>query len=215
MEPNKMLAWDIETDGLSSVKNLITVATVWSPEKQKVFQFATLNPQGKLVKIPNFDELKEEFMKELDDAPVLAGFNAVSFDLPFITAAFGIAPERVMRWVLKSIDIFEICKRACGGRTFALNLVLDLNNLTSKSGSGLAAVHQAQAGEWEELSLYCLDDSRLTYEISSRERIALPESWQWRKRYGGKTHDPANMLFMLRGPDNRIDFERGTLEEHE
>ncbi|KAJ1464703.1 hypothetical protein T484DRAFT_1757904 [Baffinella frigidus] len=208
-----MLAWDVETGGLSPRTSLITVATTYSPEKQTIYQFATLDPQGRIVKVDDFDAKKEAFMRELDEAPVLAGFNTPGFDIPFITVAFEIPPERVMNWIKKTFDLFEICKRACGGRTFGLNLVLDLNGFETKSGDGLAAVRQAERGEWEELGLYCLDDSRLTHAISTLTRIALPESYSWRKAHGGRTHDPTDMLFMLIGPDHRIDFERGTLEE--
>jgi hypothetical protein len=205
-----MLAWDVETSGLQARTSLLTVATTYSPERQMIYQFAILNSQGKLVKAPDFDIKKEAFMKELDDAPMLAGFNTIGFDLKFITIAFQIPPERVMKWLLKSLDIFEASKQACG-RTFGLNAVLDLNGLTSKSGSGMQAVHQANAGLFKELGDYCMDDSRLTYLISTRKRIALPMGWKWRKEHGERTHDPDHMLFMNIGPDYQITFETGTL----
>jgi len=208
---DNMLAWDIETTGLSPQSSLVTVAAIYSPFNQVVFQFATLDPQGTVVKIQDFDSKKERFMKELDDAPILAAFNGIGFDIPFITVAFDIAPERVMKWVLKSVDIFETCKRAFDGRTFGLNLVLALNGYTVKTGNGMEAVHQANAGKWEELSLYCMEDSRLTYEISTRERIAIPEGFQWRKRNSQRTHDPANILYMNIAEGYQISFEAGTL----
>jgi hypothetical protein len=114
---------------------------------------------------------------------------------------------------LKSIDIFESCKRACQGRTFGLNLVLALNGFSVKIGTGMEAIYQAQRSEWKELGEYCLEDSRLTYLISTRKRIAVPEGFQWRKRNGGRTHDPENVLFMNIGPNREISFERGTLDQ--
>ena len=207
------VAWDVETSGLSPNTSLLTVATTYTPDRQMVYQFATLNPQGRLVKVDDFNRKKELFMQELDNAPVLAGYNAIGFDMPFITAAFDAPPERVMRWVMKSIDIFETCKRACEGRTFGLNLVLALNGYTVKTGNGMEAVYQAQRGEWAELSQYCLEDSRLTYEISTRSRVAIPEGFQWRKRNNQRTHDPSNMLFMTIDPDKKISFEKGTLDQ--
>jgi hypothetical protein len=207
-----MLAWDVETGGLDARKSLLTVATTYSPQHQMMYQFAILSPEGKLIKAPDFDVKKEAFMKELDDAPILAGFNTIGFDLKFITIAFNIPPERVMKWVIKSLDIFETCKQVCG-RTFGLNLVLDLNGLTSKSGSGMHAVEQAFAGEFEALGDYCMDDSRLTYLISTWKRIALPEGWKWRKEHGERTHDSNHMLFMNIDQDNQISFDTGTLDQ--
>ena len=209
-----IVAWDLETTGLNGTTDLVTVGALYSPEKQIVYQFATLSC-GIVVKVPDFDLKKEAFMKELDDAPVLAAFNGIGFDVPFLTAAFHPTHERVMRWLLKSIDVFETCKRACEGRTFGLNLVLALNGYTVKTGSGMEAVWQARRGEWESLSQYCLEDSRLTYEISTKKtRIALPEGFNWRKAHGGRTHDPANMLFMtISTEDHRVAFETGTLEQ--
>jgi hypothetical protein len=210
---SQILAYDVESMGSDGRRDLLTVATTYSPEHQKIYQFAKSGPQGQVVKVDNFDALKEEFMQELDAAPILAGFNSVNFDSVFIGHAFSVPPERVMRWIMKSIDVFESCKRACMGRTFGLNAVLALNGFTVKIGSGMEAIYQAQRGEWKELGAYCQEDSKLTYEISTKKRIAIPEGFQWRKRNGGQTHDPSNILFMNVGPDHEISFEMGTLDQ--
>jgi hypothetical protein len=205
-----MLAWDIETMGLNPNKSLITVATTYCPEKSTIYLFAMLDAQKNVVKIHDFDAKKDAFLKELDEAPILAGYNAISFDVPFIATVFDVAPERVMKWLMKSVDIFESCKQCCG-RTFGLNHVLDLNNFSTKTGDGLAAVRQAERGEWLELGAYCLDDSSLTYEISNRKRIALPEGYKWRNANGGRTHDASNILFMNIDENYQISFEKGIL----
>jgi hypothetical protein len=209
---SQIVAWDLESSGLSPLTSLITVATTYTPERQMIYQFATLK-EGRLVKVDDFDEKKEAFMQELDDAPILAGYNTPGFDIPFIVTAFKIPPERVMKWMIKTFDVFEICKRACGGRTFGLNYVLDLNGFETKSGDGLAAVRQAEAGLFKELGEYCLDDSKLTYLISTQKRIALPEGYLWRKHNDGRTHDPTDILFMNIGPNREICFDRGTLDQ--
>jgi hypothetical protein len=210
-----ILAWDLETTGLKGDRDLVTVGALYSPERQIVYQFAMLDPQGTVVRVPDFELKKEAFMKELDNATVLAGFNSIGFDSKFITAAFNPTPERVMKWILKSIDVFESCKRACQGRTFSLNMVLALNGFSVKISDGMEAVYMAQRGDWDSLSEYCASDSKLTYMISTKKRIALPEGYQWRKVHGGQTHDAANMLFMNIGPNHEISFERGTLEQVE
>lgn len=206
------LAWDIETTGFNPTKELVTVAACYSPGKQTVYQFAELHASGHVVKIHDFYQKRKDFLKELDDAPILAAFNGISFDIPFITTALDVAPERVLKWVLKSIDVFECCKRACIGRTFGLNLLLGLNGFTVKTGSGAEAVVQAKAGEWNKLAEYCAEDARLTYEISVLPRIAIPEGFQWRKNHNQRDHNPENMLFMTVGPDHQINFEAGTLD---
>ena len=57
-----IVAWDQETTGLDGCKDLVTVGAPYSPEKQIVYQFATLS-HGTVVKVPDFDSKKEAFMK--------------------------------------------------------------------------------------------------------------------------------------------------------
>jgi predicted PolB exonuclease-like 3'-5' exonuclease len=207
-----LFCWDIETLGFNPKKELVTVAACYTTEKQTVYLFAESDSAGNVVKIHDFEEKREAFLKELDDAPMLAAFNGTGFDIPFIATAFQVESDRVMRWMLKSFDIFEAAKRATG-RTFSLNTLIGLNGFkTTKTGSGADAVLQAKAGKWEELASYCAEDARLTHEISIRKRLALPEGFSWRKRNNGRDHDPSNMLFMVVGPNYEISFEKGTLQ---
>ncbi|KAJ1467084.1 hypothetical protein T484DRAFT_1756150 [Baffinella frigidus] len=206
-----IFCWDIETTGFNPKKELVTVAACYTPEKQTVYLFAESDSAGNVVKIHDFDEKREAFLNELDDAPILAAFNGTGFDIPFIATAFQVEPDRVMRWMIKSFDIFEAAKRAAG-RTFSLNTLIGLNGFkTAKTGSGADAVLQAKAGKWAELASYCAEDARLTYEISIRKRLALPEGFAWRKKHNDRDHDPDNILFMVVGPKYEISFEKGTL----
>jgi hypothetical protein len=218
-----MMAWDIETTGFDPAIQVVTVASVYHSEhNHHIYTFATNLPCNQcssttcrhlkaVVKSKDFRQQREAFLRELDQAPVLAAFNGISFDIPFITTAFQVDRERVTGWVLKSVDIFEACKRA-SERTFGLNLLLGMNGFTFKTGSGGEAVVQARMGDWEELGNYCLADSRLTYQISTRPRIALPEGFKWRQQHGERTHDPSNVLFLVNGASGAISFEKGALE---
>ena len=196
-----MLAWDIETTGFSGDRDLVTVAALYDGSSEKVFRFVRLVNQGtanELLVYKEKDELLklcEEFCCMLDAAPMLATFNGVRFDIRFVQSAFKIPESRIMGWLMKTFDVFDICA-SCASRTFGLNLLLDLNGFQSKSGSGDAAVKQAHAGQFEELEKYCLDDAMLTHKISTMQRIALPEGFAWRKRHGN-THDKNNMLFLV------------------
>jgi hypothetical protein len=196
-----MLAWDIETTGFSGERDLVTVAALYDGSTETVFCFVRLINQGtpnQLLVYKEKDELQklcEEFCGMLDAAPMLATFNGVRFDIRFVQSAFKIPESRIMGWLMKTFDVFDICA-SCASRTFALNLLLDLNGFATKSGSGDAAVKQAQAGEFEALKKYCQDDASLTHQISTMQRIALPEGFAWRKK-NGNTHDKSNMLFLI------------------
>jgi uncharacterized protein YprB with RNaseH-like and TPR domain len=90
-----MLAFDIETEGLLSDVDDITVASVYDPERgiRKTFFFIR---EGY-----NRQENIDSFLEILDDAPSLCCFNGVRFDIPFIIARFKVAPERYTKWLLK------------------------------------------------------------------------------------------------------------------
>jgi hypothetical protein len=158
-----MLAFDLETTGLSFERDEIMCASAYDPDRglARAFLFAR-------------GDSPEEFMRLLDEAERLCCFNGVRFDIPFIRARWSPAPERVEAWRRKSHDVYEAC-RLCLGVTFSLNALLLLNGLESKSGSGLKAVELARSGQFDALGAYCLDDARLTHAVSSMPRIRLPK----------------------------------------
>jgi hypothetical protein len=208
-----MLAWDIETTGFSGERDLVTVAALYDGSTEEIFRFVrlinegTVNQQLVYKEAGEFATLVEEFCSMLDDAPMLATFNGVRFDIRFVQSAFKVPEERVMRWLLKTFDVFDIC--FCVGRTFALNLLLDMNGFSSKTGSGDVAVKQAQAGQWEDLEKYCLDDAILTHKVSTMQRIALPEGYAWRKKHAA-TYDKSKILFLVpnyQKETNEVRFE--------
>mgnify|MGYP002144681688 CR=1 FL=1 len=118
--------------------------------------------------------LTEALGAVLDAAPRLACFNGSRFDLPFLQVQLGFAPARVGAWVCKCFDLFDIAKGVLR-TTFSLDKALRLNGLESKSASGLQAVAWARDPErWDDLEAYCMQDTRLTFELSQRARIELP-----------------------------------------
>jgi len=195
-----MLAWDIETTGFSGERDFVTVAALYDGSTETVFRFVRLINEGtvnqKLVykEAGEFAKVVEEFCSMLDAAPMLATFNGVRFDIRFVQSALKIPEERVMRWLLKTFDVFDICFVV--GRTFALNLLLDINGFPSKTGSGDVAVKQAHNGQWADLESYCLDDAILTHKVSMMPRIALPEGYAWRKKHN-VTYDTSKILFLV------------------
>jgi uncharacterized protein YprB with RNaseH-like and TPR domain len=165
-----MLAFDIETEGLDSRKCAITVACVYDPARniRKTFNF--------IADPSKFEERKQEFLRMLDEATSLCAFNGVRFDVPFIAARFGVNPERQGRWVMKLLDLFEVCKLALGS-SCSLNNLLLANGHEVKSSNGMQAVIWARQKKWRLLEDYCMKDTVLTYEISQRalqHPVALP-----------------------------------------
>jgi uncharacterized protein YprB with RNaseH-like and TPR domain len=90
-----MLAFDIETTGLLSDVDSITVASVYDPDRdiRKTFFFMR----------DGYDRQNNinEFLETLDAAESLCCFNGIRFDIPFIIAHFNVAPERYTPWFMK------------------------------------------------------------------------------------------------------------------
>jgi hypothetical protein len=213
--PPAMLAFDIETLGVNKRKDLITVISLYDPSTSppiaRVLRFVDLNEACDVVYCDDYLETVADLVKYLNDAEHLCAFNGVSFDIPFIQLQFNIPNATVQKWVLKTYDILETCRRGFG-RTFNLNAALALNGVGSgKTGSGLEAVHQAQQGRWDELCQYCLDDSRLTHELSSLPIVLCPEGYKWRKSHGDRTHDPANVFMISTEMFPALSFSYGPL----
>jgi len=158
-----MLAFDLETTGVDPDACQITCAGVFDPSAgiERCFVFA-------------LGDSPEEFMLLLDAADRLCGFNAVGFDIHFIERQFRPEPGRVRVWREKLVDVFESCRLALA-TTFSLDQLLEANGLPCKTGKGSDAVVMASQGRWDELSEYCLMDTRLTHAVSSMPVIILPK----------------------------------------
>ncbi len=166
----RTVALDIETTGLRRDRDAITVVCLYGhlgPDRQpSALTFNLLAGHG-------WDKA-QALADALDAAPRIACFNGTRFDVPFLQEGLGFAPERVRAWVLKMFDVFDIASAALGA-TFRLDVVLALNGMETKSGSGLQAIEWAKnPADWPKLEAYCMDDTRLTFELSQLPRIRLP-----------------------------------------
>lgn len=180
-----MVAFDIETMGLDPRAHRVTAACLYGamdgprPGQQvirdasepgthvvRTFVFTEDTPESDLV-------MREEFMAHLDAARSLCSFNGIRFDIPFLQQAWGIPQPRVESWIVKTFDVYEACKLGLNA-TFSLDRLLAVNNLESKSGSGLHAIHLAKTEQWAALGDYCMQDTRMTYLVSSQRAISLP-----------------------------------------
>ena len=180
-----VLAFDIETSGLKAQQDLITVASTFDGTTARSYLFVCLDERTKELRYrDDVNDVIADFTRAMDQARFLAAFNGVRFDLPFICQAFRLCPDRVALWVLKTYDPFEVCK-SVQSRTFALNMLLMLNGIECKSGSGMHAVEQARRGEFADLAAYCNDDARLTWNVCNMPELLLPEGYMWRKNHPG------------------------------
>lgn len=204
-----MLGMDIETTGLSKQRDRITVTAIYDEEGgvSETFCFVELQ-NTQLVYVKDFEHIAERFMQFLDEADLICVFNGIGFDIPFIQQQFNVSAARVQGWVIKTLDVHQICKTVLTPkRTFGLNHVLGVNGFDVKTGDGLLAVRQAYAEQWEELQAYCLDDARLTYDVSRLERILIPEGFAFRKANAGAVLHDHKRLFLCRDQNGEVSFE--------
>jgi hypothetical protein len=191
-----MLALDIETLGLNEKRDLITVISLYDPSKniERVLRFVEITIEEGYVRYKkDYRRTVGELVEILDKADHLCGFNAVSFDIPFVACQFKIPAKTVSMWKDKTFDILQTA-RCNFNRTFSLNLLVAMNTSSGgKTSDGLQAIKMAEDGQWEELEAYCLQDSVLIHEISSMKTINCPEGGNWRLRNGGRTHDPSRV----------------------
>lgn len=180
-----MLAFDLETTGLDPRKDSVTCAAVCDPGAgiERVFVFPPGEDHGAKA---------AEFMRLLDEAPRLCGFNAARFDLEFIQHRLGASADRVRAWRLKLHDVYEGCKLALDV-TFPLQALLCANGLGGKTGCGQDAIVLARDGRWDELASYCLNDTARTHEVSSLDLIALPRTRGFFMRRDGSFVQPGAM----------------------
>ena len=154
------LTLDIETLGLLHHKPLppMTCACLYDgvtrhsllfygvPEAQREANAQTLLRQLDEVATASSKALfrpRPTAKRRVPQAPTLAGFNAVRFDLPFIARSLGVEEARADAWVAKCVDPF-LGMRSTTGRTCKLQRLLDLNGLGSKTGSGADAITLAR-----------------------------------------------------------------------
>ena len=192
-----MLAFDIETTGLNEKQHLITVISLYDDitNIRRVLRFVVLDTdEGRIRYKDNYRDLVIELTEILDKAEHLCGFNAISFDIPFIACQFKIPYKTATNWKEKTFDILQIA-RCNFNRTFSLDLLFKMNPVSSggKTSTGIQAIEMAKNGQWEKLEAYCLADSRLVHEISSLKIIKCPEGGNWRRKNGGRIHDPSRV----------------------
>jgi len=95
----------------------------------------------------------------IESADVLIGFNSDSFDIPLLNAYY---PGDLTR--LRSIDLLSEVYNMLG-RRIRLQSLAEATLGHGKSASGVEAVEWWQAGEYQKVRDYCLQDVKVTREL--------------------------------------------------
>jgi hypothetical protein len=168
-----MLAFDIETMGLDPRKSAVTCVCVedfHSGRKYK-FEFA----RARHERPGDLPELQRQLVELLEAAPSLCAFNGIRFDTPFLQVVCGLDAATVRRWNSKTTDILERC-REVHRHTFSLNKLCEANDITVKSGDGLAAIQLAREHKWDELAEYCEHDVHILCELYRKRHLKNPRN---------------------------------------
>ena len=187
----KLVAFDIETLGLLDEEPLPEITCVCLHDGERDYAF-------RIWQLPDAERAAhvEAVQALLDAADRILGYNAVLFDLEFLRRAWGVPQARMLAWVLKCVDPFLHVRDvlACPCR---FQCLLDLNGLSSKTGSGSSAIALARAGAWDALLAYCVQDARLTYALCvlpwtrltpglDCSLLACPPAYRLHKKTGGE-----------------------------
>ena len=163
------LTLDIETLGLMHQKPLPRITCVCLFDCVTRYSYMLYG-----VPQETYESNTKALLSLLDNAERLAGYNAVRFDLPFIALELGVEGQRLEAWKAKCTDPYiglgSLLKRTC-----KLQLLLDVNNLGSKSGTGGNAITLAKEGRNDELLEYCMTDVLLTHDLCMMDIIKFDD----------------------------------------
>lgn len=159
-----MIVFDIETTGLNFKKDSITVATI----------FDTTSNTGHTYNFAKYGSTQQDdFLRKLDEATIIACFNGVNFDLPFIISFFHVPSTRYQDWFCKVFDYYEYC-RLLYDCPCSLDSLLAANGFAGKTSSGDQAVVMANNKDWEALEKYCMADTIKTKDLCLLSSVYLP-----------------------------------------
>ena len=165
-EAAQAVAVDIETTGLGP-HCAITAVGLAGPGWSVCYTFGPTD---------DFNANRAAIVQSLNSAPLIFAFNAPDFDFPVMQRCFGLSNSTVGSWMAKLVDPLYAAKGLFGTKACCkLSVVLALNGLPSKTGSGLEAVQMARDGRWRELADYCANDTEVTRNLISSQIVYWAE----------------------------------------
>ena len=175
MEPCN-IALNIETTGLGPT-DTITCVAIAARDHAWTWTF-----QSEQDKVNSADFIAEQ----LDNAALIFTYNGAAFDIPFMQREFQYSDQQVGAWMAKLVDPLYAARALLGyGACPKLSVVLELNGLPSKTGSGADAVALARNGQWDELVDYCINDTKLTLQLLELPQIKWVEGLVFRPETRG------------------------------
>jgi hypothetical protein len=160
--------FDIETTGLADTDTVTVVCCeTFENGACSVYNFA------KATTDDEWNRLRDDLVREFDDATALGAYNGVRFDLPFMQNDLHIPAQKITEWVLKTSDILEQLRLA-EGVVCKLDHLCAINDVATKSSDGCAAVRMAREGRWEELESYCANDVHILCELYRKRSLKHP-----------------------------------------
>lgn len=170
-----MLSLDIETMGLKNCP--VTMVCMYDQNRnfQVSYPFVTCQncETGEITNEEQWKDWKDEIIFLLNDADTICAFNGIEFDLPFLANYFEVEDEMLGQWICKTVDIFYAVKQLTN-RWFKLSTLLEINDLESKSGTGIEAIEWAKNNEVEKLQDYCMQDTIMTWKLFHLEKVKIP-----------------------------------------
>jgi DEAD/DEAH box helicase domain-containing protein len=95
----------------------------------------------------------------LEKADLLVGYNSDHFDIPILNKYYAGDLSTIA-----SLDLLAEIKNVLG-RRLKLDSVAEATLGRKKAGSGLDAVKWWEAGEYEKVKKYCIEDVRITKDV--------------------------------------------------
>lgn len=172
-----MLAFDIETTGLDPRYAVVTCicAEDFHTGARYAFEYARIRKESP----EELDDLTVKLVELFNNSSSLCAFNGIQFDLPFMKTALCIPQETIKQWASKTSDILQMCRKEYK-HTFKLDLLCEVNEIATKTSSGLEAIQMAKRMEWHALKSYCEQDVnilcvlyRKRYLINPRTRVTM------------------------------------------
>ena len=112
----------------------------------------------------------EPLSEILKEASLIIGFGIRRFDLPILKASLNFNINKIPH-----IDLLDEIEKNYG-RRISLDLLAKANLGVGKLSHGLEAVKFYQAGDWDSLEKYCLQDVVLTrdlYDLCQRQKYLM------------------------------------------
>lgn len=145
----RRITFDIETAGGGNIIDPTTMElTVVGIHDTETDEFSTFTQE----ELPNLWTIFEK-------ADVLVGYNSDHFDIPILNKYYAGDLSKI-----RSIDLLAEIKNVLG-RRLKLDSVAEATLGRKKTGDGLDAVRWWEAGEYEKVKKYCIEDVRITKDI--------------------------------------------------